>query len=270
MAIYCKTDLISFGNSLTERPDPARFERHCHQKYEILYVSRGKGKCIVEGIEHPIFHGSLFIFRPFEYHYVCPDPDSVYERYVCNFSENALMDAVRSLPMLSDSTQGLHFYGEGIASNFCNVASIIESFAEKNDPKSSQSEAMAVSAVNQLLLLLSRESGSTDESAGNELVGRIIEYLNRNLEQKISLEETAKHFFISKYYLCRLFRRHTGVTVLSYLNSKKIAKAQHLILSGEPPSSVAYAVGFGDYSSFYRLYKKTFGVSPQNDKTILS
>jgi AraC-like DNA-binding protein len=81
-------------------------------------------------------------------------------------------------------------------------------------------------------------------------------------DEKITLEQTAKRFFISKYYLCHLFRKHTGVTVLSYLNSKRIALAQHLIASGEPPTEVAYRVGFQDYSTFYRAYKKATGRAP--------
>ena len=73
---------------------------------------------------------------------------------------------------------------------------------------------------------------------------------------------TAKRFFISKYYLCHLFRKHTGVTVLAYLNSKRIAMAHHLISKGEPPTEVAYRVGFQDYSTFYRAYKKETGQAP--------
>jgi AraC-like DNA-binding protein len=113
-----------------------------------------------------------------------------------------------------------------------------------------------------LLLLLSCEEKIQADPDGNELVSRIIEYFNENLDKKISLDETAKRFFISKYYLCRLFRRHTGGTVLAYLNSKRIAMAQHLISSGEPPTSVFYAVGFRDYSSFYRAYVKETGKPP--------
>ncbi len=262
MPNFCKTELLNFGRSLTERPDPASFERHCHIKYELLYVVSGRGKCIVEGKEYPLSDGAVFIFRPLEYHCVCPDPNSVYERYVCNFAESILMDAVRALPILSAKSQGLYFFGYSTGDNFCNVIENLVDYFEKNDPNGAQGEAMAIAAINQLLLLLSHTKEKQVESAGNELINGIIEYLNRNLDKKLSLDETAKRFFISKYYLCRLFRKHTGVSVLAYLNSKRIVMAQHLISSGEPPTAVAYAVGFRDYSSFYRAYVKEIGKPP--------
>ena len=38
--------------------------------------------------------------------------------------------------------------------------------------------------------------------------------------------------------------------------------AKHLISRGEPPTTVAFEVGFGDYSTFYRAYVKETGRSP--------
>ena len=262
MKNYCRTALLNFGNSRTEHPDPAQFERHCHEKYELLYIVRGGGKCVVEGAEYPLSDGALFIFRPFEYHYVCPDPDEVYERCVFNFTGDVLLDAVRELPMLGASGNGIYFSGDEVNDNFCNVIESSKALFEENDASDPISEALCISVINQLLLIMGRESGDTEKRAGDELIGQIIAYLNRHLDEKITLDQTAKRFFISKYYLCRLFRNHTGVTVLSYLNSKRIAMAHHLISKGEPPTEVAYRVGFQDYSTFYRAYKKETGQAP--------
>ncbi len=259
---YCKNDAVILRHTTTDRPEPQKFERHCHRQYEMLYVTRGRGKCVVEASEYPLLAGSVFIFRPFEYHYVCPDPECVYERYVCNFDENILMDAVKKLPILNAKTQGICFAGGSKNSNFRNIFMSIGEFFEKSDPKSAESRAMAISTVNQLIILLSGEERAYEKTHENELVRGIIEYFAENMDKKISLDETAKRFFISKYYLCRVFREHTGVTVLSYLNSKRIAMAQHMIASGAPPTEAAYAVGFGDYSSFYRAYVKYAGHSP--------
>lgn len=262
MGVFCRTDIISLGKDMTEHPDPARFERHCHRKYELLYVVRGKGKCIVEGSEYPMTDGSVFLLRPFEYHYVCPDPDYPYERYVCNFTSEALLDATRELPMISAKSHGIYFPSQVTDNNFCNVAAMSDGLFSEDGIKSPRSEAMAVSLLNQLLLLLGGGEDSSHVRPADEPIGDIIDYLNRHLDEKITLEQTAKRFFISKYYLCHLFRKHTGVTVLSYLNSKRIALAYHLIASGEPPTEVAYRVGFQDYSTFYRAYKKETGRAP--------
>lgn len=261
---FCKTALINIGDSLDEKPNPYNFEKHCHTKYELLYVVHGSGKCIVEGTEYPLSDGAVFLLRPFEYHYVCPDPESPYERYVLNFKESVLYDGVRELPMLSSKSQGIYFAPPDAGVNFCNAMSSAKEFFIKNDPKGAQSEAMAIALVNQLLLLLASETPPKSQPDDKSLINGIIEYLNENLGEKISLDETAKTFFISKYYLCRLFKKHTGVSMLAYLNSKRIAKARHLIASGERATAVAYAVGFRDYSSFYRAYVKENGKPPSH------
>lgn len=258
--VFCKTDRISFGNSITENPSTSQFERHCHKNYELLYIVRGKGQCIVEGSEYPLSDGALFIFRPFEYHYVRVESSAVYERYVCNFLGEILMEAVKKIPLLTKKSNGIYFPKEALDNNFCNVLSAGNSYFERNSPASAESEAMSISLVNSLLLMVSDAGGDAADDGG--LIGKIIRHLNRHITERISLEETANQFFISKYYLCRLFKRQTGLTVTSYINSKRIAMAQHLISRGEPPTTVAFEVGFGDYSTFYRAYVKETGRSP--------
>jgi AraC-like DNA-binding protein len=72
----------------------------------------------------------------------------------------------------------------------------------------------------------------------------------------------AKRFFVSKYYLCRAFKRHNGISVHGYVNQKRVMYAKQLIEAGETASGAAYRVGFGDYSAFYRAYVKQLGVAP--------
>ena len=121
---------------------------------------------------------------------------------------------------------------------------------------------MMQAELTKILLLLSvavPKETMTDEET---VITRVIEYLNLRLDREISLDELAQHFFVSKYYLCHAFRKHTGVSVFNYLNAKRIAKAQHLLEMGEPATSVAYQVGFRNYSSFYRTFCKLTGHAP--------
>jgi AraC-like DNA-binding protein len=76
--------------------------------------------------------------------------------------------------------------------------------------------------------------------------------------------QLAKRFFVSKYYLCRAFKKHNGISVHGYVNQKRVMYAKQLIESGETASSAAYRVGFGDYSAFYRAYVKIVGRSPSS------
>ena len=107
--------------------------------------------------------------------------------------------------------------------------------------------------------MASREDVAFDE---DELGARVISYLNEYAGKDISLDRLARRFFVSKYYLCRAFKKHNGISVRGYINRKRIMYAKQLIDAGETASRAAYQVGYGDYSAFYRAYVKLVGKSP--------
>lgn len=256
-------------HTFTEHPDAKAFERHCHSRYELLYVVQGEGVCRVEGSEYPLQAGRIFLFRPNEYHYVCPSREHPYERYVIHFSLSTLPSSVRALPMLERTEQtasGLCFsQGE-----YCRQATVaFERLDVLNRCKSGSTEwdaqrtAFAEALLTEILLLLSLEESDIAHASTEDLVSRVMAYIDRHLTQPILLEETAKRFFVNKYYLCRIFHQRVGVSFVTYLNTKRIAMAQALIAEGVPASEAALRVGYGDYSSFYRAFCKIKGHSPK-------
>ncbi len=102
-----------------------------------------------------------------------------------------------------------------------------------------------------------------------EPVRAIIEYLGERLAEPLSLDDLSNRFFISKNQLNRVFRQATGTTVGNYISHKRIALAQQLMLKGIPASEAALRVGFGDYSSFYRAYRRLNGSSPASLQKLL-
>ncbi len=255
---------------ITENPENARFERHCHKNYEILYVVRGEGTYQIEGAEYPVKPNTLLLIRPYEFHFFRPNRHTLYERYVINFDSDALIDAAASLSFLqSDKAQrfGALFSLVGISERvrdaFEEIEFAMQSFDDGNKSVSRE-ETLIRLQISRLLLLLSVEHPSDVAVPEKNVVGQVMEYLNLHLRSNLSLDEIAQHFFISKYYLCHTFRAHTGVSILTYINKKRIAMAQQLIEEGEPAASVADQVGFGSYPSFYRAYCKITGSPPSH------
>ena len=118
----------------------------------------------------------------------------------------------------------------------------------------------------EIIILLSASAGERMQHTEEELGARVIRYLNSHIEHNINLDKLAKRFFVSKYYLCRAFKKHNGISIHGYIIQKRIAYAKQLIESGETASGAAYKVGFGDYSAFYRAYVKIVGTAPTADK----
>ncbi len=240
--------------------------RHCHDGYEILYVLEGNGKYVIEGAEYPIRPRTILFAPPFSYHSLKISSESQYERYVLQFFASDLTPTSQDLLFsLNKSLDGVGCYYAADALSPA-IFSIFERFEYAESLPEGEKVEFRRLLTSELVLLLSvatRESVPRDES---ELGARVIKYLNEYIDKDVSLDKLAKRFFVSKYYLCRAFKKHNGISVHGYINQKRVMYAKQLIESGETASSAAYRVGFGDYSAFYRAYVKLLGKSPTSSK----
>ncbi len=260
-----------FWHDRAEAPRESDFVWHCHPYYEVLYVIEGSGKYIIESAEYPIQPGTVLIVRPNEFHYLCPDSGTPYERYGINFESVAVKESLLRLSILKTGgkhTNGVYFppscVSDEIKALFHAIEHTHERFSETKH-RESKEETMIMALLTQAILLLSLEAPER-AVVQDDVISRIIEYLNLHLTEDISLDEISKAFFISKYYLCRAFRKHTGTSVFGYLSAKRIALAQTLLSNGDTATSVAYRVGFRNYSSFYRAYRKQTGTAPVKER----
>ena len=97
----------------------------------------------------------------------------------------------------------------------------------------------------------------------NETVEQICAYLAANYQKKFSLTEVAAQFYLSPYYLSRLFRRITGQSIVDYLNNRRIEAAQKLLETTELSiSAVAEQTGFASAAHFRRVFREVMGDSP--------
>lgn len=100
--------------------------------------------------------------------------------------------------------------------------------------------------------------------AVHQQVAAIEAYLALHFADDINLDNLAKHFFISKNYLCDIFRSITGATVMTFLMEIRLAMAAYDIRhTTRSIRSIAESVGYSDSAYFSRAFKKLFGMSPE-------
>ena len=260
--VNCKA--VSASHCIDATPPAPLDTQHCHDTYEVLYIISGKGEYLVEGSTFAILPGTLMLIRPLVYHSVRLDPSVQYERYVINFSTEGIMgEALDLLESMLDEdpecTGGRYFVASCLPQAAINV---FERLRELVPMQQGKRRLYAKTLIAELIVLLSLSNGEKMYHNEIELGARVIRYLNENLDRDISLDKLAKMFFVSKYYLCRAFKKHNGISIHGYVNQKRVMYAKQFIESGETASAAAYRVGFGDYSSFYRAYVKVIGKAP--------
>ncbi|MEG1774456.1 MAG: AraC family transcriptional regulator, partial [Oscillospiraceae bacterium] len=90
----------------------------------------------------------------------------------------------------------------------------------------------------------------------------VLEYIQKNLAAPLSLDLLAEQFFLSKYYLCRLFREETGFSVGDYIIRCRIQRACALLRGQMNVQQAGEAVGFQNNAHFIRTFGRITGVSP--------
>ncbi|MDR3174280.1 MAG: response regulator, partial [Treponema sp.] len=110
------------------------------------------------------------------------------------------------------------------------------------------------------------------EAAGNGrfsyaehfLVADIQFYIGVNFAKNISLKSIAKDFLLSESYLCELFKKHSGETIIKFLNRVRLHNARRLLEHSDLSIKDVYQqTGFSDYSYFDRSFKRIFGINPE-------
>ncbi|KRF06799.1 hypothetical protein ASG89_18270 [Paenibacillus sp. Soil766] len=90
-----------------------------------------------------------------------------------------------------------------------------------------------------------------------------VHYLGMHYMEDLSLDRVANHLFFSPNYLSLIFKNHLGMTFSKYLTNLRIKKGIELLQnSNMKVYEIAPKVGFKDDKYFYRVFKRRFGVTP--------
>lgn len=131
------------------------------------------------------------------------------------------------------------------------------------------SQQLLLGAIEELLIRLIRR-GNTVPTARQELprhtrdrVELIAEYLERRLDQSLSVEQICRDNLIGRAQLEQYFHEQTGGGVIDYFNKLKIDAARQHIREGKMNvSQIAASLGFRSVQYFSRRFKLVTGMSP--------
>lgn len=258
---------FKYTHSIDEVAITSRYNVHSHDIYEIVIFLMGDTSFFIEGMEYPLNNFDVMISRPGEMHQLYHHSSASYERIVLTFTDAFFIDneciAYRDIFTAREMGGKNIISGNSVKESFVpQIISrlehyITEATADKNDT------VIRCTLIELLHNLNKLTSQKVDGYVQNTVALKVSAYINQNLASDLSLDRLSEEFFISKYYLCHIFKKYFGMTVGQYITRKRILLAKKLYQSGQSLSEVASLSGFSDYSAFYKAFTKETGLSPK-------
>ena len=251
-----------------------KFEYHHHDFSKIVILINGDLTYYIEGKAYILKPWDILFVNKNEIHKPVVNPNKYYERIVIWLNPDFMAKYAQGNNNL------LKCFEVAIKNNYnllrLNMKSIdiiknlIQDIQNCNNSNEFGSEILKESLFVQLMVLMNRLFLNSDKNRDIEdiqydkTIEGVLNYINSNLENDLSIDTIASEFFISKYYLMRKFKNQIGSSIHNYVVQKRLILARSLISDGLSMSSVCSRCGFNDYSSFVRAFKKVYGVSPSN------
>ena len=106
-----------------------------------------------------------------------------------------------------------------------------------------------------------------EETEMHEVTNRlssVIDFIEERYAENISLKDLAMQCYLCPSYFIREFKKKYNVSPYQYLINKRLLKAEELVRSHDlTVKDICIQVGYEDISSFSKLFKRRFGMSPE-------
>ena len=263
--IVLNTDRLFVHHSVSNASSD-QYDLHCHNDAEVFFFISGNVQYLVEGCEYHPVPMSMLLISPGVFHGVKVLTNESYDRYALHFLPELLSDDLRE-PLLRPFSQGGGYYALCGGFDFPGYFDAVLACRTLPEPlRAAAVRPRTESLLIQVSAMTASPAASPSAETADQAVREVIDYVNREFQRPLSLDELSERFYISKNHLNRVFRNATGTTVFNYICHKRVALARRLILSGMTAQEAASRAGFGDYSSFFSQYRKILGHSPVRAK----
>lgn len=245
---------------------------HSHDFYEILYCCNSCGAEYLLGDKrYRLQKGDILFVPPGVGHRpILPEnPPEPYHRDVLWLSRELMDRLVRDHPDESAdfdlSTLTYLLRTEG--TDWEHLGILFRRGVQQAERRPPSWEIAVLGNALQILAYMRQAAAQRDtktlRAEAPQLTDRIMAYVEQHLAEKLTLADIAHQFFVSESTISQAFREKLGVSYYRHVTQRRLIAAKSLIQQGVPLEDVGRQVGFADHSTFYRAFRKEYGIAPR-------
>ena len=245
------------------------FTYHYHDFHKVVIFISGKAAYHIEGKAYQLKPWDILLVNRHAIHRPEIDHSVPYERFIL-WIQNDIpwQELLKCFQKANDRSYNLVRLNSALQEKMKDILFELENSAKSDEYGR---EILTQSLFLQFMVYLNRiflekqyifdkKSYTFDSQIAN-----ILQYINHNLKEDLSVEALSAKYYVSKYHLMRKFKQETGYTIHNYIVNKRLLMARTLISNGMPVTKAAQESGFAEYSTFSRAYRKQFKTTPSEE-----
>lgn len=253
------------------------FDGERHNFWELLYVDRGELTVAAEGEERVLRRGDLIFHKPGEFHALhnssngVSAPNLVVVTFLCRSPHMAWFE--NRVLTVGDRERSLlgRMVAEAELAFSTPLGDPLTQVMVRWEDAPLGAEQLLGAALEELLVCLLRggtarqaPTSLMQENAQQVLVGRVGDYMEARLSQRLNLEALCRAHLVGRSYLQRAFHAQTGGGAMEYFAALRIDAAKRMIREGGGNlTEIFAALGYGSIYYFSRSFKKVHRHGPR-------
>ena len=245
------------------------FSYHYHDFHKVVIFISGKAAYHIEGKAYQLKPWDILLVNRHAIHRPEIDSSVPYERFIL-WVQNDIpwQELLKCFQKANDRSYNLVRLNSALQEKMKDILFELENSAKSDEYGR---EILTQSLFLQFMVYLNRiflekqyifdKKSYTFDSQ----IASILQYINHNLKEDLSVETLSARYYVSKYNLMRKFKQETGYTLHNYIVNKRLLMARTLISNGMPVTKAAQESGFAEYSTFSRAYRKQFKTNPSEE-----
>lgn len=251
----------------------AQTQVNYHPFAELVYILEGDGQVRINGRSHPVVPDTILFIPPNQMHETRSATGQPIVKFCCMFD----MKMLTGYPYELDWPGWLYRVGStlpSLAALTGEDSALMKDIFRKlmleyEQPQRAGRNHMIHSKLVEALIAFRRYIDDNGLAAMNHPVDAssqfwpIVHHMHVHYTERLTLQATAKQFYLSESYVCRLFKEHAGKSFLEYLHQLRIDSASSLLVGTDMPvTDIAFEVGFESFRTFSRVFRLLRGMAP--------